>query len=75
MERHITDEIYNNLNLDNSIEVILAVRALCGTIAKHMDTDEYLQVEEQLYEIFNRLEKEVFHRGFIEGIRFLVKCL
>ena len=75
MERYLIDEIYNKLDIKNSAELILEEQAICDKIEKHMEKDEYIQVEERLYEIFMRLEREGFHKGFIEGIRFLLKCL
>lgn len=37
--------------------------------------EEYLMIEEELNRIYSETERELFYRGFIEGIRFLVGCM
>lgn len=74
MERYITDEIYRRISVENSAELMMDVQSLCSSLAEHYEKEEYQQIEEQLYKVFSLLERDGFHVGFIEGIRFVVKC-
>ncbi|MBQ2923302.1 MAG: hypothetical protein IJE60_09540 [Tyzzerella sp.] len=75
MEHYITDEMYNQLETESSIELVLAEKVLWKMLSELIEESQYLPVEEKLYEVFSMVEKEYFYHGFKEGIRFLLKCL
>jgi len=75
MERYITDEICNHLEPSNSLELTLAENRLWDMLTEYIPEEQYLKIEEKLYEVFALVEKEFFHYGFTEGIRFIVKNL
>ena len=75
MNRFITDMIYNSINIEKTTGLEFAQGRLLENIGSHMERGEYLNLEEQFTEVCSRLEREVFCRGFVEGICFLMKCL
>lgn len=75
MERYITDAIYDNTEQPGTLEVERAVMRYNEKLSGYMSEKEYLRIEEELNRIHAMIEKEWFHRGFLEGIRFLLKCI
>ena len=73
MERYITDSIYEKTLLERSAEVELEQERFYKKLLSIIGKEAYIGLEEELNGIYSKLEKEVFYRGFIEGIRFLIR--
>lgn len=75
MKRCISDIIYAHTVTEKTVEIELREKQLYSRLSALISGEEYLQVEEELNHFYNELEKELFCRGFSEGIRFILKCL
>jgi hypothetical protein len=75
MERYITDVIYTHTTTQKSNELEIRERKLYAKLSSHISEEEYLQIEEELNSFFDELGKELFCRGFTEGVHFLLECL
>lgn len=75
MERYITDMVYSQAVREKSVEVEIAKERLYTRLSALICKEEYLRIEEEVSGIYSILEKELFCKGFTEGIRFLMKCL
>lgn len=75
IERYITDIIYTQTVQEKSAEIELAEKRLYTRLSSLLSEKEYLRIEEELNTIYSILEKELFCKGFTEGIRFLMKCV
>ena len=75
MERYITDTIYTHTVTEKAAEIELREKQLYTRLSALISGEEYLQIEEELNRFYNELEKELFYKGFSEGIRFMLKCL
>ncbi len=74
MERYITDVIYAHTVTRKAAEIELKEKQIYIRLSALISREEYLQIEEELNRFCNELEKELFCRGFAEGIRFLLNC-
>ena len=75
MERFITDIIYTNKHVSKSPMLELDQQRFYSKLSVLISGEEYLMIEEELNRIYSETERELFYRGFIEGIRFLVGCM
>ncbi len=75
MERYITDTIYTHTVTEKAAEIELREKQIYTKLSAFISGEEYLQIEEELNRFYNELEKELFCKGFSEGIRFMLKCL
>lgn len=75
MERYIADTIYAHTVTEKAAEIELKEKQLYTRLSALISGEEYLQIEEELNRFYNELEKELFCKGFSEGIRFMLKCL
>lgn len=75
MERYITDMIYTHTVTEKAAEIELREKQLYTKLSALISAEEYLQIEEELNLCYSELEKELFCKGFSEGIRFMLKCL
>ena len=75
MERYITNMIYAHTVTEKTAEVELREKQLYTRLSTLISGEEYLQIEEELNLCYSELEKELFCKGFSEGIRFMLKCL
>ena len=75
MERYITDELYLSIQHQRSAEVELAEKRLYKMLSRLITENDYIEFEEELTKIYAIVEREFFYYGFMEGIRFLMKCL
>lgn len=75
MERYITDMIYTHTVTEKAAEIELREKQLYTRLSALISDEEYLQIEEELNRCYSELEKELFCKGFREGIRFMLKCL
>lgn len=75
MERYITDTIYNNIQLESSLELELLQSGFYAKLSTILTQEEYIPIEETLNSIYSEVEKEYFCNGFKEGIRFLMNCM
>lgn len=75
MERYITDMIYAHTVTEKAAKIELREKQLYTRLSALISGKEYLQIEEELNCFYNELEKELFCKGFAEGIRFMMKCL
>ena len=72
MEKAITDLIYSRVVKDRSAEVELAMYKMYRLISSCTSETDYVRLEEELNRVYSMVEKELFYRGFTEGIRFLM---
>ena len=75
MERYLTDVIYSHRVTDKSPELELKEKHLYTKLSANISCEEYLRIEEELNHFYDELGKELFYKGFMEGMRFLLKCL
>jgi len=75
MDRNITDMIYAQTVTGKSAELELKEQQLYKRLSALIPDKEYLKIEEELNRHYEELCKELFCKGFTEGIRFLLKCL
>lgn len=75
MDRAITDLIYCRTVKEKSAEVELAVYKMYRTISACTNETDFVKLEEELNTVYSVVEKELFYRGFTEGIRFLLDLL
>ena len=75
MERYFTDVIYTHRVTDKSPELELREKQLYTKLSAAISGEKYLRIEEELNHFYDELGKELFYKGFMEGIRFLLKCL
>lgn len=75
MERYITDTIYTQTVTEKAAEIELKEKQIYTRLSALISGEEYLQIEEELNRFYNQLERELFCKGFSEGIRFMLKCL
>ena len=75
MELFITDINYTNKHVSKSPMLELEQQRFYSKLSVLISGEEYLMIEEELNRIYSETERELFYRGFIEGIRFLVGCM
>ncbi len=75
MERYITAMIYTHTVTEKAAEIELREKQNYTRLSALISGEEYLQNEEELNLCYSELEKELFCKGFSEGIRFMLKCL
>ena len=75
MERYLTDTVYTRRVRDRPPELERKEKHLYAELSAHISGEEYLRIEENLNFFHEELGKELFGRGFREGIRFLLECL
>lgn len=75
MELCLSDALYARRGGDRPPELERRERALCAELSAHISGEEYLRIEEELNHFHDELGKELFGRGFMEGMRFLLQCL
>lgn len=75
MEKDITDLIYCRVVKNKSAEVELAVYKMYRSISACTSDTDFVKLEEELNTVYSMVEKELFYRGFIEGIRFLLDLM
>lgn len=75
MDREITDLIYYRTVKEKSAEVELAVNRMYRTISACTSEADFVKLEEELNTVYSVMEKEMFYRGFTEGIRFLLDLM
>ncbi len=75
MEKDITDLIYYRTVKEKSVEVELAVNRMYRAISVCTSKKDFVKLEEELNKVYSVVEKELFYRGFTEGIRFLLDLM
>lgn len=75
MERCITDAVYARRGGSRPPELERKEKHLYAELSAHISGEEYLRIEEELNHFHDELGKELFGRGFMEGMRFLLQCL
>lgn len=75
MERYLSDAVYTCKVRDRPPELERKDKHLYAELSAHISGEEYLRIEEELNLFHEELGKELFGMGFMEGIRFLLKCL
>ncbi len=75
MERYFTDAVYAGRVGDRPPELERKEKNLYADLSAHISGEEYLRIEEELNHFHEELGKELFGRGFMEGMRFLLECL
>lgn len=75
MDRAITDLIYCRTVKEKSAEVELAVYKMYHAISACTTDTDFVKLEEELNTVYSVVEKELFYRGFTEGIRFLLDLM
>lgn len=75
MDREITDLIYYRTVKEKSAEVELAVNRMYRAVSACTSETDFVKLEEELNTVYSVVEKELFYRGFTEGIRFLLDLL
>ena len=69
MERYLTDTVYTRRVRDRPPELERKEKQLYAELSAHISGEENLNF------FHEELGKELFGRGFREGIRFLLECL
>ena len=75
MERYLTDTVYTRRVRDRPPELERKEKQLYAELSAHISGEEYLRIEEELNHFCEELGKELFGRGFVEGVRFFLQCL
>ena len=75
MERYFTDAVYARRVRGRPPELERKEKQLYAELSAHISGEEYLRIEENLNFFHEELGKELFGRGFMEGMRFLLECL
>lgn len=75
MDKNITDMIYCQIINNKSAEVELAVYKMYRAISACTSEKDFVGLEEELNRVYSVVEKELFYRGFTEGIRFLLDLM
>lgn len=75
MERCLSDAVYACKVRGRPPELERKERQLCAELSAHISGEDYLRIEEELNLLHEELGKELFGMGFMEGMRFLLKCL
>ena len=75
MYKQFTDGICIDAGYSSSAEMLRAERKLYTTLKEYTTKEEYIIIETELFGVFSMLEKEFFHYGFTEGVKFLTKCM
>ncbi len=75
MDRAITDLIYCRTVKEKSAEVELAVYKMYRAISACATDTDFVKLEEELNTVYSMVEKELFYRGFTEGMRFLLDLM
>ena len=75
MERDFVEMIYRKKELEMSAETRVAEKLLLLRLSALVPRDSYIEIEEDLYNVYSKIEKESFSYGFLEGVRFLMKCM
>ena len=74
MERYLTDTVYTRRVRDRPPELEQVEKHLYAELSAHISGEEYLRIEEELNGFYEELGKELFGRGFLEGMRFFLQC-
>ena len=75
MERYFTDAVYARKVRGRPPELERKEKQLYAELSAHISGEEYLRMEENLNSFHEELGKELFGRGFMEGMRFFLECL
>lgn len=75
MERYFTDAVYARRVGGRPPELERKEKQLYAELSAHISGEEYLRLEENLNSFHEELGKELFGRGFMEGMRFFLECL
>ena len=75
VERYFTDAVYARKVRGRPPELERMEKQLYAELSAHISGEEYLRIEEKLNFFHEELGKELFGRGFMEGMRFLLECL
>ncbi|HBA46622.1 MAG TPA: hypothetical protein DCZ91_02235 [Lachnospiraceae bacterium] len=75
MERYFTDAVYARRVRVRPPELERKEKQLYAELSAHISGEEYLRLEENLNSFHEELGKELFGRGFMEGMRFFLECL
>lgn len=70
MKRCISDAVYARKVGGRPPELEWKEKQLCAELSAHISGEEYLRLEENLNFFHEELGKELFSRGFMEGMRF-----
>ena len=75
MERYLTDAVYARRVRDRPPELEREEKHLYAELSARISGEDYLRIEEELNRFHEELGKELFGRGFMEGMRFFLQCL
>ncbi len=75
MERYLTDAVYARRVGGRPPELEREEKHLYAELSARIPGEEYLRIEEELNHFHEELGKELFGRGFMEGMRFFLQCL
>lgn len=75
MERFITDELYDNLEISKTRKLEVSEEKIFCKLSSLIAEKDYMEMEEELTLYLAMLEREMFYWGFMLGIRFLIKSL
>ena len=68
MERYFTDTVYARRSEGIPLELERKEKCLYAELSAHIPGEKYLRIEEQLNHFHDELGKELFGRGFMEGM-------
>ena len=74
MEQYITDTIFRHIVTEKTIRVELEEKRIYEKLLEFLSSTEYVRIEEELNAYYDLLSREMFYRGFIEGIRFILEA-
>lgn len=74
MNHFITDMLYDSMELPKTTELAFTEKRLLCALSTTLSQAEYVRIEDELSQFLSMLEREVFCCGFLEGIRFLLRC-
>lgn len=75
VERYLTDAVYARRVGGRPPELEREEKHLYAELSARIPGEEYLRIEEELNHFHEELGKELFGRGFMEGMRFFLQCL
>lgn len=75
MERYLTDAVYARRVRGRPLELEREEKHLYAELSARISGEDYLRIEEELNHFHEELGKELFGRGFMEGMRFFLQCL
>ena len=75
MERCFTDAVYAHRVRERPPGLERKEKHLYAELSACISGEEYLRIEEELNHFCEELGKELFGRGFVEGVHFFLQCL